>query len=376
MLASPTQRRPARVCFVIDRLRRAGTESQLLALIAGLDRSKVVPHLCTVQPEDAESLELAPADCPTLRLGLPKLLGPAGLRGAGRLWKFLRQHRIDVVQTYFLDSTYLAAPVARCAGIRHVLRVRNNLGYWLTPKHRHLGKLAGKICSLTLTNAESGRAALVESEGLKPHRVKVLENGVDLERFAGLRPPDLGRPDAVIGVAANLRPVKNIDGLIRAVKLLEPRYPRLRLDVAGEGEQRPELERLVAELGLGGRVRLLGSVADVPAFLGSLDAAALPSHSEAMSNALLEYLAAGRPAIATDVGSSAKILGGGAFGEVVPPGDDSALAEGLARLLGDPSGGVTRAELGREFVAAEYSRMAMRRRFEALYQGLCGRGAV
>ena len=181
----------------------------------------------------------------------------------------------------------------------------------------------------------------------------------------------MNRPDAVIGCVANLRAVKNIDGLIRAVKMLEEKFPRLRLDVAGEGEQRPELERLIGELGLGARVRLLGSVADVPAFMGSIDAAALPSHSEAMSNALLEYMAAGRPVIATDVGSSAKILGGGGFGEVVRPGDDSALAEGLARLLGDPLGSVRRAESGREFVAGEYSRSAMRRRFEALYMGLC-----
>ena len=81
--------------------------------------------------------------------------------------------------------------------------------------------------------------------------------------------------------------------------------------VAGEGEQRPELERLIADLGLGDRFRLVGNVADVPGFLAGLDVAVLPSHAEGMSNAVLEYMAAGRPVVATDVGANAHLLGGG-----------------------------------------------------------------
>src|SRR5205823_6080644 len=121
---------------------------------------------------------------------------------------------------------------------------------------------------------------------------------VDLEAFTALPPPARG-PVRHVGVVANLRPVKGVDLFLRAAALVAARHPHARFHVAGTGEQRPELERLIADLGLTGRVTLAGAVADVPAFLAGLDVAVLPSHAEGMSNALLEYMAAGRPAVAT-----------------------------------------------------------------------------
>ncbi|HKA06095.1 MAG TPA: glycosyltransferase, partial [Gemmataceae bacterium] len=134
-VAPVRERRPINACFVIDRLSRAGTETQLLALIRHLDREKVRPSLCLLG-DDGSSKDLYPDDCPILELGLNKLVGPAAIPAAAKLAGFWRRQQADVVVTYFLDSTYFAVPVARLCGIRHVVRVRNNVGYWLTPLHR------------------------------------------------------------------------------------------------------------------------------------------------------------------------------------------------------------------------------------------------
>lgn len=353
--------RPVRVAFVIDNLGRAGTETQLLALIRGLDRARVTPSLVLLDGSAAESRTLEPDSCSVLRLGIRKLFTPAAARAAARLVRAWRASRPDVVQAYFLDSAYLAAPAARAAGVRRVVRVRNNSGYWLTPKHRALGRLIAPLVDVTLTNSEAGRSALAGP-------VTVIENGVDLDRYADFPPPFAG-PAVRVGCVANLRPVKNIAGLLRAARLVCDRHPAVTFAVAGDGPDRPALEGLRAELGLRDRLTFHGSVADVPAFLQTIDVAVLPSDSEGMSNALLEYLAAGRAVVATDVGANADLTGP-AGGIIVPPGDSTALAEAIGELIADPNAARRMAAGGQERVAARFGRPAMCRRFEKFYTDL------
>ena len=374
MRSTPTRRlpsvptKPVNVCFLIDTLSRAGTETQLLALIRELDRSRVRPTLVLLDGTDPGSRELEPLDCPILRLGLKRLCQTASIPAARQLMRFWHDHAIDVLQVYFLDSAYFAVPIARMSGIRRVVRVRNNLGYWLTPKHRFLNRIVGRLSDVTLTNTENGREALIREERLPADRVTVIPNGVDLERFkTPMNPRDFAK-QIVVGCVANLRPVKNIDGLMRAARHVLDRFPQVRFEVAGDGEQRAELERLHTELQLGDRFRLLGSVADIPEFLRHLDIAVLPSHSEGMSNAILEYMAAGRAIVATDVGASKAVLGG--CGQIVLPGDKSALADAIVQFVCEPA---TRLQFGtaaRHRVEIEFSRDAMCRRFERFYRDL------
>ncbi len=361
---------PIHVCFLIDRLTRGGTETQLLALIRCLDRTRVEPTLVLLDGTDAESRSLEPADCPVLRLGLRSLHKPPALAAAARLLAFWREHRTDVVQVYFLDSAYFGVPLARLAGVRRVVRVRNNLGHWLTPRHRWLGRLMGRLADVTLTNCEPARRALLRAEGGPGRKVLVLENGVDLARFTALPPPADG-PAFRVGVVANLRPVKAIDVFLRAAARVRAAVPHASFHVAGEGEQRPGLERLIAELGLTGHCHLHGTVADVPAFLATLDVSVLCSHAEGMSNAVLESMAAGRPVVATAVGANGDLLRGGALGLLVPPGDPGALAAAITRLAHDRALARRLGADARRHVRRHYSREAMRRRFEDFYTRLC-----
>ena len=125
--------------------------------------------------------------------------------------------------------------------------------------------------------------------------MRVLENGVDLGRFLAQRLTRSVPPDSpCVGTVANLRPVKGVDVLVAAAALVTERYPRTIFRVAGEGGQRGDLETTIEHQGLSGRFLLPGGAEDVPSFLAGLDVAVLPSRSEGMSNALLEYMAAGR----------------------------------------------------------------------------------
>jgi glycosyltransferase involved in cell wall biosynthesis len=360
---------PVRVAFLIDRLGIGGTEIQLLALIRHLDRTRVKPHLILLDGQDATSAALRPADCPVLALGVTALCSPRGVRQLGHLARYLKQQRIEVVQTYFLDSTYFGVLAAELAGARAVIRVRNNTNYWMTPGHRLLGRLINPLVSLTVCNCEAGREAVLRDERPDASAVVVVENGVDLDRFDHIPPvdPTQGRPRRV-GMVANLRPVKGIDILIRAAALVVQEDPGVEFVVVGEGPQRRELERLVGELGLTGRFHLPGIWDDIPAFLATLDIAVLTSRAEGMPNAVLEYMAAGRPVVASAVGAIPHLIDPERSGVVVPPGDPESLATGLKRLLSAPGNMPLFGETGRHLVRERYDRPSVSRRFSEIWE--------
>lgn len=364
--------RPVRVCFVIDELAPAGTESQLLALIRHLDRGRVWPYLCLLRSDKPMSQALEPDDCPILRLNVGALRNPRTLRSAWRFLRFLRRERIDVVQTYFADSSYFAIPLAWLAGIPNRIRTRNNVGHWLTPLHRRMGRLLNRFTTQTITNCKAARNALLEVERPRPDTVIVLENGVDLERFRNL-PPRTMRSEAArqhVGIVANLRPVKGLDVFVKAAALVHGRHKQAIFTVVGEGELRAALEQQAEAAGLAGKFTLSGGVADVPGFLADLDVAVLCSHAEGMSNALLEYMAAGRAIVATAVGAAPELIVDGIHGLLVPPGNEQRLAEAIGRLLTDRELAWRLGAAARRRVQEHYSRTAMIRRFTEFYEGL------
>jgi glycosyltransferase involved in cell wall biosynthesis len=362
--------RPVRVCFLIDELATAGTETQLLALIRRLDRRRVAPHLCLLRGGSATSRALEPDDCPVIRLGVGSLTSPATLLRAWRFARFLRRERIDVLQAYFPDSSYFGVPVAWLARVPHRVRTRNNVGHWLTPLHRRLGRLLNVLTTATVANCNAARRALLDAEGPDPASVVVLENGVDLERFLLLPPPAERRGPRRVGAVANLRPVKGLDLLLDAAARLAPSHPDVVFRVAGEGEERSALEQGAARHGLGERFVLEGRVDDVPGFLAGLDIAVLCSRAEGMPNAVLEYMAAGRPIVATAVGATPELIEDGMHGLLAPPGDPAALARAIGRLLVDPALARRLGEAARWRARERYGREAMVRRFEDFYAGL------
>jgi len=363
--------RPVRVAFLIDQLSRAGTESQLLALIRDLDRSRIEPLLILLDGQSDASKHLEPLNCPVVRLGVQSLMRPHAWKQGWRLMQVLRERQIDITQIYFLDSLYFGVPLAKLAGVRKVLRVRNNLGHFLTPWHNGLGRIYGRMVDATLTNSASGQQALMECEGLPSRRIMVLENGVDLERFRDHPAPfTRDRSTVRIGLVGNLRRVKNIDGLIRAAVMVRESHPECRFEVAGEGEQRAELQSMIDARSLNDHFVLRGSIGDVPAFLAEQDIAILCSHSEGMSNALLEYMASGRAIVATTVGGNAQLVHHEQQGLLIPAGDDRPLADAMRRLIDAPSVAQKWGAAARKRVEAEYSREAMRERFEDYYESL------
>lgn len=368
---------PIRVCFMIDQLRVGGVESQLLLLLRWLDRTKVEPSLCLLDGSDELSRSLEPEDCPVIRLGVRALHHPSSAWKAVRFGRFLRRHRIDVLQTFFADSKYFGTPIAKLAGVRGIARSRLDIGFWVKPIDRWLGRLYGRMIDATLTNCEACRQSVIRDERASPNSVAVIPNGLVLSRFTDLPAP--GECDGGVqrvGVVANLRAVKNLDLFVRAADAVGASHPNARFLLAGEGESRPQLEALIESLGIQDRCQLLGRVSDVPDFVGSLDVAVLCSSSEGAPNAITEYMAAARPIVATAVGGNGELIEDGQHGLLIPPGSVEHLAAAIARLLDDRALASQLGAKARERAIREYGVEIQARRYEQFYDGLPRRTRV
>ncbi len=364
--------RPMRACFLIDELALAGTESQLLALLRRLDRRKVQPVLALLKADPQPAADII-ADCPVLHLGVRKLCRPSTMAKLWRFARWLRHEQIDVLQLYSPDSTYFGAPAGWLAGVAHVLRVRNNCNHWMTRTDRWLGRCYNRLVTGTLTNCEAARQAVLRDERPDPATVTVLANGVDLERFDDVPAWNCWQRQGGewhLGVVANLRPVKGLDVFLTAAADLAATNPGLTFHLAGDGPLRSALEQQAEALGLASRIRFHGAVADIPAFLATLDVAVLPSHAEGMSNALLEYLAAGRPVVATAVGAAPDLIEHGKHGLLVPANSAERLADAVRALMLLPEQAAIMAAAARLRVRVRFSRPAMIERFERFYGAL------
>jgi glycosyltransferase involved in cell wall biosynthesis len=220
------------------------------------------------------------------------------------------------------------------------------MGHWKKPWDRWLLRIYQRlIIDATVTNCEACRQSVINQQGAHPESVVVIENGIDADRFlecdsGATQNTAGGRPSPRVGIVAGLRPVKNVDLFLRAAKLVASDIPGARFDIAGDGPLRRELQSLATELGLRGQVTFHGNVVQVPEFLSTLDVAVLCSSAEGQANSLLEYMAAGRPIVATRVGGNVELIQDERTGLLTEPHDAPALARAIVRLLKD--GGLAR----------------------------------
>ena len=155
------------------------------------------------------------------------------------------------------------------------------------------------------------------------------------------------------GTVGRLDPVKDQAGLIRAFAQT-PNVGKSALVIAGDGPSRPQLEAVIKELGLGGRVRLLGERDDVPLVLRALDVFVLPSIGEGISNAILEAMATGLAVIATRVGGNVELVREDVTGRLIEPRSPETLAEALTAYLADPVRAREHGAAGRERAARRH----------------------
>jgi glycosyltransferase involved in cell wall biosynthesis len=372
--------RPRRkVFYLVDSLNIGGTETQAVELALRIPEAGYDVTLGCLRAR-GPLLERLQGTGVDVREFHPKggMDSPAGLYQLLRLSWFLRRKKFDVVHTHDLWSNLLGVPAARLAGVRAIVSSRRDLAHfdWYQGKRRTWLRRIQNLGGAVLANATPIRDALVAEDGFAPKKLRVIHNGVDIKRFqesGSARDqmfPGVGESKLIVLVGNMHTDVKGHPWLIAAAPAVVQEFPSTRFVLVGDGEQRSRFEQQVASLGLGQNFLFLGRRADIPKILGCCDVAVLPSRAEGLSNAVLEYMAAGLPVIASRVGGNAELINDGMTGLLVPPEDSSALSSAMLKLLRDPGLAQRIAQGGHEFTVRNFSFERLVREVDELYSEL------
>jgi glycosyltransferase involved in cell wall biosynthesis len=371
-----------RVVVMVDSIRSpGGAETLAMEGAIGLAESRYDVWLCVTRWND--DLEVDEPSRSWLRRLREAGVSVLGLRRRHRLalwaWlpllRLLRRERIEVLHAHLFGSNLWACVWGRIMRVPVVVAHEHMWSYSSSRLRPILDReVIARLSSAFVAVSEEGRRRMIEIEGIAPRDVSYVPNGTarlpegDPDRARAALGIPTGAP--VVGSVGHLRPEKAFEVLIEAVGELRGRWPDLHLVIAGEGAERPLLERIRAELGLEGRVHLPGARDDVPDLLAAFDVAVCCSDFEGGPLSVMEYMGAGLPVVGTRVGGLPELVRDGATGILVEPRDPAALSNAVARLLDDPLLAARMGEAGRLLRDEEYSLEAWIERLEQLYQRL------
>lgn len=374
-----------KLTIIIDQIANdlGGTEGQIVKLLNGLGSRHEI-DLIVFQCSDwlLQAATWLPCHVEIIELG--GVTKPAFYQGLWKLFRFLRQRRPDVVHTFFPIANVIGVLMARLAGIKAVLASRRDYGYWITPAYLQATRFANRFVDSIVVNSPQVSAFTTRVEGVPPARLEIIYNGVDLDNL--LRPEPnralkarLGIPEhhRVIALVANFRPIKRHDTLLRATQLLLAQHPDVSLLFVGANNAADpcmdEVMALAQELGLADRVVRAHAKGDIGEYLSIMDIGCNCSESEGLSNAVIEYMAAGVATVVSNGGGNPDLVTDGVDGLVFPVGDHAALAGCLQQLLDDPQRRQQYARAGQEKVHQNMALPVMLSHFERHYLQIAAR---
>jgi L-malate glycosyltransferase len=374
--------RPSRnVFYLVDSLNIGGTETQAveLALRMAARGHRITlgclkaqgPLIKRLHESNVEVAEFYPSGGIDSAGGVYQLL---------RLSWHLRERKYDIVHTHDLWSNLMGVPAARLAGVPAIVSSRRDLGHldWYEGKRRNWLRRIQNLSHVILTNSGSIRDALISDDDFASEKLRVIHNGIDVEKFRrhaeheGLF-PQAGAGKLIVLVGNMHSEVKGHSCLIASVPAVIAEFPLTRFVLVGDGELRKKFEQEVEALGVSESFIFLGRRDDVPEILASCDIAVLPSLAEGLPNAVLEYMAAGLPCIVSSVGGNAELVEDGITGLLVPAQDSAALAMAILNLLRNSGLAQQIARNGREFIERNFSFERLVEQVEQLYAELLQR---
>jgi len=367
------------IAFGLDGLGIGGTELNAIRLAESLDRDRFTLHLFVFRGDGPLRQRFEAAGVRVHELPIRNLWGTSAMAAGLRVRQLIRHHGIRLVHAHDLYSSIHMVPWAWTARPRPATIASRR---WWEPPSRglgRLGRLALPFADRLLVNAPSLADRVVRIEGAQPHRVVVVPNFLDDDRFGPVseeqrhaaRAEYRISPEAlVVGIVARLDPTKDHPTLLRAFFSVAPQFPTAHLLLVGDGPQGPFLRQMVHEAGLGERVTFAGERSNATNLHSASDVAVLCSLHEGFPNSLVEAMAAARPVVATEAGGNVDAVRPGETGLLFPVGDAVALGTALTTLLRDPHLRHQMGEAGLAWARRAYGRSAVLPKLEALYGSL------
>jgi len=376
---------PLRILHIVNRLDKGGTELAILKLIAGLSDGQFEHRLASLRGTDPQLENIPLPGGSLLNLGETK----SGFQfPLFRLASLMRAYRPHIVHSRNWGAIE-AIPAARLA--RVPVAIHSEHGYELDmlaglPQRRRIFRRAVyEMADAVFAVSNELRDYHARQAWVPLHRIQVIYNGVDTQRFcprpelrASLRRKFcLPENRFLVGTVGRMVPIKDHPTLLTAVESLISSGIDAHAILVGSGPESNNNQLLVKNSpNLNGRVTFVGDSNEVPALLNTMDAFAVTSISEGMSNTLLEAMAVGLPVIATAVGGNTEVIEGLYYKWLFSPGDSEALASRLALLASSQDLREQYGAASRQRVVDHFSLGRMLDSYRALYFELATRRKI
>ncbi len=325
-----------------------GGERHLADLANGLARNGHDIYV-VVRPQSPLIPELK--DVPAKNITTLPLRNSLDAAGARKLSRIVREHDIEIVQAHMARDYPLAAYAARMNPGSRLIITRHVL-FPLGRLHRITLAKAARVIAVSQAVA----AQLTVDKVVPPDKISVVLNGIDTVRFQEARrrfsrqgflanwklPEECLLPNGclLIGTVGELTPLKGQEEFLHAAAQILQQHPNTYFVIAGIDhsrgkENRARLERLIEELQLAERVRLVGWLEDLAQLYCALDVFVSASHTESFGLAIAEAMASHTAVVATETEGARELIDPGETGLLVPIGDVAKLAAAISRLLQD-----------------------------------------
>jgi L-malate glycosyltransferase len=375
-----------RVAYVLDHFdtAAAGTERQFLLLLQGLDRNRFEPTVFLLHRQGPVLSDIP--DTRVEMLGITRIARAGTLSAVARFARRLRKERYALAHLWFNDTSLILPWPLRIAGLPVVVS-RRDLGFWYTPAKLRALRLQGFAVSAVIANSNAVRERVCAAEGIRRDRVHVIYNGVEppadqpVEPASARRAIGVSEDSTLLVVVANLKPLKRVDDVIRALPMIAASHPKLQLMVVGadslgrqSGSHVAELRALAMDLGVDSAVTFVGAQPNVHTYVAAADVCLLCSESEGLSNAVIEYMLAGKPVVATKVGGNPELIASPQCGQLVDVGAPEQIAEAVRRYVESPKLREAHGEAGRRSATLRFGLPSMLHAHERLYCRMASRG--
>ena len=331
------------IVYIVNSLNLGGTENLVVQMSRAFQAEYTVTVICLDEPGLwAQKLrdEGIAVYCFWRQPGID-------LAMAGKIARFCKKHTIGLIHAHQCTPWFYAAlsrvlyPSPRLLFEEHGRHYPERYSWKKYIINRwFIEKMTTKIVAVSA----DVRGRLVQYEGLSANRIDVVYNGVSppppidkdrrevLRRQLGLQPEDF-----VIGTVGRLDAIKNIPLLLKALAEIHHKNTSvngsLKGLLVGDGPEREELQRITASLNIEKNIVFAGYRTDATDLLQCMDLFVLCSFSEGTSMALLEAMAAGIPAIVTDVGGNPELITNNANGWVIPTDSPADLIRAIHEAL-------------------------------------------
>ena len=296
-----------------------------------------------------------------------------------RCSEYLRQYKVDLVHTHDFYTNVFGMAASTLAGVTVRIASKRETTGVRSKAQEFIEKIALGRAGAIVVNSAAVRDYLINS-GISAKKIEVIYNGLDLDRFSTLAnqsagPIQFGLPKGddvgFVTMVANLRhAVKNVPMLLRVAKRVIEKHPNTHFIIAGEGELESDLKKNAQELGVEKNVHFIGRCTDIPALLSLSTVCVLTSTAEGFSNSILEYMAAAKPVVATNVGGAAEAVIDGETGYLVASDNDEEMASRLGMLLANTGKADDMGRVGRKVAEQRFSSEIQCAKVLGLYETL------